>query len=84
MGSRAVAGRPHTEQWKKIRATLDLIHDDKAVQPAENQRRFFEAGQVCRILKIEWVVGPFDQSSATCFASVVLPTCRAPRMATTR
>jgi len=43
----------HTEQWKKIRATLNLIHDDKAVKPAEKQRGFFEASQVCRILEIE-------------------------------
>src|SRR5659263_101697 len=43
----------YAEQWKKIRAPLDLIHDDKAVKAAEKQRGFLEASQVRRILEIE-------------------------------
>jgi hypothetical protein len=43
----------HAEQWKKIRAPLDLIHDDKPVKIAEKQRGFLEASQVRRILEIE-------------------------------
>jgi len=76
------AVRQHAQHRKKIRAALDFIQHDKAAQRFESQQGVVKARQVPGISRSNTVAGP-GRLSTSCRARVVLPTCLAPRMATT-
>ena len=66
----------------EVRTLLDLVDDHQALQMAEGELGLVQAGEVVRVLQVV-AAGRPSRRSMTCRASVVLPTCRAPRSATT-
>ena len=71
----------NSKHGKQLREPLDLVEDDEAPQRSQRQDGVGQAREVGGILQVERrPAAGHDRRTAP--ASVVLPACRGPRMAT--